>query len=396
MASNRGSRLAGNLVLLTVSLAIALLLMEGAARLMKLRPFADINQLDTALGWRPRPNSQGTLAEEGLSHIRINSAGFRDREHAIAKPANTYRIAVLGDSYVFGLGVEREERFTEVVEQRLAGCPALAGKQPEVLNFGVSGYSPGQELIVAERHAMAYQPDLFVQAFFSGNDVGDSYKALNEGYLERPYFVYRNGNLVEDDSFRALLPPDPANANWFFHGLRSRSALLETFARGWGAFRSRKDLIQLKQIERDRRAGVPSGANLVMRPPKSADWSEGWRVVDGVLARTAMVLTQHGVGYLLVEIPNEIRANPDTAARSAFSARMGSALDYPTLHLNDVATANHIDFFPLAGTLLAAAESRHAALYGFDGANFGHWNRDGHRIAGEAIAARVCADLGRK
>src|ERR1043165_8792232 len=46
-----------------------------------------------------RPNISGTYQREGRNYVRINSAGLRDREHKIAKPAGTIRIALLGDSY---------------------------------------------------------------------------------------------------------------------------------------------------------------------------------------------------------------------------------------------------------------------------------------------------------
>src|SRR2546423_8703719 len=52
-----------------------------------------------------RPNIAGTYQREGRNYVAINSAGLRDREHSIAKPANTIRIALLGDSYCEALQV---------------------------------------------------------------------------------------------------------------------------------------------------------------------------------------------------------------------------------------------------------------------------------------------------
>src|SRR5580765_314044 len=58
-----------------------------------------------------RPNVAGTYQREGRTYVSINSAGLRDREHAIAKPPDTFRIALLGDSYCEGLQVPLEQTF---------------------------------------------------------------------------------------------------------------------------------------------------------------------------------------------------------------------------------------------------------------------------------------------
>ena len=46
------------------------------------------------------------------------------------------------------------------MEKRLHDCPAVAGRNVEVLNFGVSGYSTAQELITLQRDVFAYSPTL--------------------------------------------------------------------------------------------------------------------------------------------------------------------------------------------------------------------------------------------
>ena len=46
-----------------------------------------------------------------------------------------------------------------------------------------------------------YKPDIILLAFFSGNDISDNSKILsNKNY--RPFFVYKNNDLVLDNSFR--------------------------------------------------------------------------------------------------------------------------------------------------------------------------------------------------
>ena len=142
----------------------------------------------------------GTKAE---AYIRINSAGLRDREHTKIKPANTLRLAILGDSYAEALQVSMKETFWAVLERELAKCPYLSGRQVEVINFGVSGYGTAQELMTLRHKVWDYSPDIVILAFLTGNDVTDNLRAFGSDPM-RPYFVYRNGELVLDDSFRNL------------------------------------------------------------------------------------------------------------------------------------------------------------------------------------------------
>src|SRR5262245_26687987 len=106
------------------------------------------------------PDTEGWYREEGEAFVRINSAGFRDREHAPKKPDGTFRVAVLGDSYAEAMQVSEDDAFWAVAERELASCPALAGRRAEVLNFGVSGYGTAQEIETLRHSVWRFEPDV--------------------------------------------------------------------------------------------------------------------------------------------------------------------------------------------------------------------------------------------
>ena len=60
--------------------------------------------------------------------VSTNSMGQRDRDFDVAKPENTVRILMLGDSLTFGWGVKIEDTPSKMLEARLnkaAGGKAL-------------------------------------------------------------------------------------------------------------------------------------------------------------------------------------------------------------------------------------------------------------------------------
>jgi len=100
------------------------------------------------------------------TQLSTNRWGMRDRDYEAIPPANTYRIALTGPSFVMGLGVSDGQDFEWLVEERLNREHAgerYAGY--EILDFAVPGYSALQELMLMEQKGFSFQPDaLFFMA----------------------------------------------------------------------------------------------------------------------------------------------------------------------------------------------------------------------------------------
>lgn len=117
--------------------------------------------------------------------LRTNSQGMRaDAEFPLEKPEGTLRIAVLGDSFAMGYGVNLEDTSLSILESILESelqCDV------EILNFAVSGFGPAEQLIVLEAEAMQYDPDLVLQYYTSTDLVDDVRSGL---------FRLENGKLM--------------------------------------------------------------------------------------------------------------------------------------------------------------------------------------------------------
>lgn len=103
------------------------------------------------------------------THIRRNQLGFREREIPAKKPAGTYRIAVIGDSFAFGQGIEEQERFSNLLEGRLN----QGGKRYEVLNFGVAGTSTTHQIKILKDVVEEFDPDFVLLQWFANDVEGD-------------------------------------------------------------------------------------------------------------------------------------------------------------------------------------------------------------------------------
>jgi alginate O-acetyltransferase complex protein AlgI len=98
------------------------------------------------------------VASTEYGPISINRWGMRDKDYERVPPPDTYRIALLGPSNVMGWGVGDGETFEALVEERLNREQAGARHANyEILNFGVPGYRPPQQLVALER-ALGFSP----------------------------------------------------------------------------------------------------------------------------------------------------------------------------------------------------------------------------------------------
>jgi hypothetical protein len=114
---------------------------------------------DPEISFELKPNLETRFRNKRFA---TNSQGFRDKEYSLSKPPSTFRVAVVGASYVMGWEVEQDETFHAVLEDRLNR--ESKGTRYEFINMGVAGYSPWRSLAVVKNKALKYGPDLILFA----------------------------------------------------------------------------------------------------------------------------------------------------------------------------------------------------------------------------------------
>lgn len=394
---------------------------------------------DAQRGWALAPGARGLYSDEGRGWVEVNRFGFRGPAPQVEKPPGTHRIVLLGDSQAEALQVDFADTFGEVLERRLAECPALAaGAAPgsdavervEVLNFGVSGYGTAQALLTLRHAAAAFEPDLVLLAVYTGNDVRNNLEEI-ERDPGRPYFrLADDGELVLDDSFRDSpgFRRRDSSAGRVAYAALDRSRLAQAAKAFWSARRDRRaaaeaearateqsnDAEQSDDAERsdDAEPLAELGLdNAVYRPPgedAGDPWRRAWEVTEALILALDREAAARGAELAVVTLSNGIQVHPDAATRQRFAGRLGvDDLTYPDRRLTAFARGHGIPALPLVFPLRRLAEEQGLPLHGFEPApdaavaeaagpdvarwNRGHWNRQGHRAAGSLIARWLCA-----
>ena len=101
-----------------------------------------------------------------MDHDPRNSQGFNDTEWTIPKPAGTFRIVALGDSFAFGV-VGYERNFLTLLEERLA---ERGSGRIEVCNLGIPALDPIDYLQLLNLEGRTLDPNLVLVCLFTGND----------------------------------------------------------------------------------------------------------------------------------------------------------------------------------------------------------------------------------
>ena len=378
--------------------------------------YPEFYQRDEVRGLSLLPGAEGWYRKEGGAYVRINSDGLRDREHALAKPEGSFRIALVGDSYCEALPVSLEEAFWSVMGKKLEECRAFSGKKIEVINFGVSGYGTAQELLTLREKVWKYSPDLVLLAVTTNNDITDNSRVLKRTD-DIPYFVYQGTQLTLDDSFKDSRSFHFSNSLLGRLGawLRMHSRLIQAITQGhhgfkvllasWRAKRSHDTQPALPPSANSGESGkTPEQAdmfarseelgtdNLIYLEPNNGVWNDAWRVTEGLIVQMRDEVAKGGAKFVVVTMSNGPQVLPDAKSREAFKSRLGiTDLFYPDNRIKSLGTREGIQVITLAPDLQDFAEYNNVFLHGF-GKNIGngHWNSTGNRVAGELIAKKIC------
>lgn len=252
------------------------------------------------LGWSQTPGGHFEFVYEAGAPpvvVDFNSLGFRDREHALEKPAGIRRVVVVGDSFSEAMQVGVEQTYWHRIEALLA---EQTGTGWEVINLGVGDFGTAQESIALEKIGFRFDPDVVVIQIFPLNDIINNSIELrglsspNDPY--RPWFIEQDGRLVD-------ARPDPVRS-WF----RGRSSIyrLAEYAAMSSQFEMGEPAQQARAAELERRGyhGLDPIWSTYLEPEAQIpEIARAWRVTELLLERMVVESRERGAQVVVLVIP---------------------------------------------------------------------------------------------
>ena len=175
--------------------------------------------------------------------VRTNKDGYRDKDYAEKKPKNTRRVIGLGDSVMFGWGVEEGESYLDQLELRLNEKGEI---NYEVINTAVPGYNTVMEVEVLKQRIEKSEVDIVIINFVT-NDFD-----LPNFIRKRPdYFGIKKSMILQRfekrKEYDARLGDAPLDAE-HMHYERDSSKVPEAYREMVGESSCIRALAELKEM----------------------------------------------------------------------------------------------------------------------------------------------------
>lgn len=301
---------------------------------------------------RLRANFKGEmLSSEIGGNIKINSKGLRDIERKYEKEDSSCRILGLGDSFTFGHGVEFEESFLTILENKLES----RFDNIEIIKAGAPGNGLENYLALLKNEGIKYNPDFVMVNFFVGNDIYENTTDVNNAnmqYMTSKAWLRRNVHLYSFVADR----------------LKTMPAI-------------RKILIK------NNLASGLIGSHVidVLKKEHSDTYIQSWKKAEELFTEMKAV----NPNLIVVIIPTREQVEEKRLKRAVDQLRYNmNEIDkfHPNKKLLEICNKLQIGLIDLTPDFITSFESDEKPLY-FD--IDPHFNQNGHRLASTAIFKRI-------
>jgi lysophospholipase L1-like esterase len=321
-------------------------------------PLAGFHTTDRTVGWLGTRSYRARFRRPEFDvTIESDETGFRRPARRVEAPGIP-RIAFLGDSFLWGWGVQQGEVLTDRLQERV-------GQAFDIRNYGVNALGTGQQLLLLEEHVLPAKPEMVIVLFYE-NDLTDNGDVKGG---RRPWFHVEGGCLEREN-----VPVARAVDGWW-RDVSHRSLALSTLRYSLNAALD-------DQKEHDRDAARDEAAQ-----PSHALWE----LQRALLAEMADLCAESGVDLRVANVPwRGYVYGSDGSPRT---------LSSPTSErLSTVCAELGLPYLDLTDALCASARELHDAgsperLYYL---RDGHWTPAGHAAAAEALFTAWLSGLARE
>jgi len=343
-------------------------------------------EYDAVRGWRGIRNADADFDYvDAHHHVRQNRWGSRGTEVPLEKSGKR-RIVVLGDSFVWGFGVEDAQIFTELLAHDTGD---------EVVNLGISGYGTDQELLMWRHLGIQFGPDVVLLVVTPYTDVYDVLYLERYGYPKPRFRVDPKEGLAFENvpvpqrlerpwNFEATTAPNVPQPSLLVRAA-SRSALVAASVLAVARVPTARDWMERAGWLPPRQAGN-EWENLLFGTPLDQETKDGFSMVGLLVLAMAADVKRAGAELIVTSVPTAVQV--DDGLRAEFlrthTPPAGGKWDFdqPDRMMQEICKAAGVKYVDLLPDLRAAAGSDPYLYYRWNL----HWTAAGHRVVAKTLA----------
>lgn len=391
-----------NLAIVLVSLAGTVLAFEAGLRVYyfgNLFPFLGGPKLyapDPRIGFRLAPNLKSSQQRPAfIVEVSTNSHGLRGLE--VTEKSDRFRIALLGDSHVFGSGLADHETLPHVLQLELSARTNV--REVEVVNLGNPAHNNVQELLILEQMIETIKPDLVVLGFTGENDIHFNtaeLRALMTQDPRRPVAQIGAQGEIEIDFNGAeryyrknkwrLKAPSQDRAWYENTAIYLRGRII------WKTMRDARNHDPNIALGWPYLSGYSEQYSTTGKTAADyqAIWARGWDVTKALILKMRQTAADHGASFAMTSMPSKEQVQT-SHVEHILRTFPGLQLDLQSINreLQAFGDSQGIPVIDLLGPLLAARDS------GADGLHYSlfdsHMTAKAHRILARALADELVA-----
>lgn len=335
---------------------------------------------DPILGWRNTPSRKYWFREETDHPIigRINSYGWRDKEWSLQKPNKIYRIAVLGDSFVEAFHVESDRTFLALTEYQLNGNQDI---KVELMNFGRSGCTQTEELLVLKNDVMPFSPDMVIVFFYPINDIKDINRETTTDLTRPFYHISESRELMLDTSFVEMREfRIKCFVNWF----KQHSVLISLLCERYNSYKIQMRFRAKNTSNSTRGEALPKKLedylSLCTDEP-DATFLGNYQLNKRLIKAIAENCKEKGICFMLVTINNNAYIPKVEKQYKLIDSTFDT--NFFEDDLGNYAKSISIEYLGLQRIFRQSFEKTGIPLH------WDHWNYEGHKLVAYSLANKL-------
>ena len=313
--------------------------------------------------WDHKPN---TVAEHGFGtptpKININSKGLRNDE--VPDKKTKTRFLMLGDSFVFGMGVNQDKTFSARLQKY------FGTKFQRVINAGIIGQTIDDAYMFLKYDGINYKPDYVIYNFFVANDVTELRR--HEWTLDENSNILRvqDTDLKVDEENKLKPREDKTPQSYFLYFLSNRFEILQN---KFGKKSPKNDALLTWPVF------LP-----LDHPQQDENLGVYWNKFEKVLVEMKSFCDFHNIPLIVSVVPMDVQVSKKYWKKYPGMPFDDEAFEKkrPQKFIEIMADKHQIPIIDLLPLIQNEEEKQHMNFY-FD--NDPHLNEYGHRFVGAFI-----------